>query len=250
LFGYNYITQSYKTITREGALKNILITGIGSGLGKALAELYHARGDRVYAIGRILPPSLAEEEHFFFQHCDLSDPHTIKAHVRPFLRGGSFDLVILNAGMLGEIKLLSETSLDEIHKVMDLNVWANKELIDLLGEEASVTQVVAMSSGAAVNGSKGWGAYALSKASLNMLLKVYAKEFPRIHFCALAPGVINTPMVRHIVEEVDEERFPSVKRLKDGPILTPRQGALRLIETFEKLKQYESGSFIDIREMD
>jgi NAD(P)-dependent dehydrogenase (short-subunit alcohol dehydrogenase family) len=110
--------------------------------------------------------------------------------------------------------------------------------------------VVGISSGAAVNGSKGWGAYSISKAALNMLLKVYAKEHTRTHFCALAPGVVDTPMVRHILNEADEKTYPSVARLKSGPILTPDAAAKRLFEAFAKLLEYESGSFVDVRKME
>ncbi len=230
-------------------VESVLITGIGTGLGRALAEAYLARGIRVYSIGRVCPRLLEEEDHLHFFHCDLKRTDEIKQKLHPLMRGNRFDLVILNAGMLGEIKPLATTGVDEIEEVMRLNVWANKELIDLIAKEAETKQIVGISSGAAVNGSKGWGAYALSKTSLNMLLKVYAKELPHIHFSTLAPGVILTPMVRHIIEETDEEVYPSVKRLKSGPIQSPKEAAENLIVTFQRLLEYESGSFVDVRTM-
>ena len=183
-------------------MKNILITGIGSGLGEALAREYLANGDTVYAIGRTFPKIFDNNPHFFFFPYDLSQTFMIKDEIKTFVKNHSFDIVILNAGILGEIQMLNQTNLEEIKEVMELNVWANKELIDTLNEYAHVKQVVGISSGAAVNGSKGWGAYSLSKAGLNMLLSVYAKELPEIHFTALAPGVIDTPMVQHIINKV------------------------------------------------
>jgi len=83
-----------------------------------------------------------------------------------------------------------------------------------------------------------------------MLLKVYAKEIPEIHFTALAPGVIDTPMVQHIIKNVNDEIYPSAKRLKEGDIRTAQKAAKLLIETFPKLLKYESGSFLDVRTMD
>ena len=83
-----------------------------------------------------------------------------------------------------------------------------------------------------------------------MLLKVYAKEMPDTHFTALAPGVIDTPMVQHIIHNVNDEIYPSAKRLKEGEIRTPQKAAKLLINTFPKLLAYESGSFVDIRTMD
>ena len=132
---------------------------------------------------------------------------------------------------------------------MELNVWANKELIDTLSSYAKVKQVVAISSGAAVNGSKGWGAYSLSKSSLNMLVNVYAKELPDTHFSALAPGIIRTPMVATIIEKVDDQVFPSAKKLKESHIQSPEEAAKNLLFTFPKLLTHESGSFLDVRTM-
>ena len=231
-------------------MKNILITGVSSGLGLALAEHYLTQGDRVYAIGKNLPKHLESNPHFFFFPYDLSETFMIRDTLQTFVKDHTFDTVILNAGVLGEIRNLQETSLNDIKNVMEVNVWANKELIDTLTIHAKyIGQVIGISSGAAVNGSKGWGAYSLSKSGLNMLLNLYAKEFPDIHFTALAPGVINTPMVQHIIETVNEKEFPTVKKLKEGEIQTPQLAAKRLIELFPKLLEYESGSFLDVRTM-
>jgi len=230
-------------------VQNILITGIGSGLGKALTHAFLEQGDKVYAIGREAPKAFDHDPHFFFFPYDLAETFTLQASVKEFIEDHHFDLVILNAGVLGEIRPLGQTDLEEIKEVMEINVWANKELIDALAKYSDVKQIVGISSGAAVNGSKGWGAYSLSKAALNMLMKVYAQEHSEIHFTALAPGVVRTPMVEHILETVDREKFPSAQRLAEGPIQTPEEAAERLILAFEKLKEYESGSFVDIRSL-
>ena len=231
-------------------MKNILITGVSSGLGEALAKTYLENGDNVYAIGKTTPKELNHYPHFFFFPYDLSKTFILQASIQEFVEKHSFDIVILNAGILGGIQELAKTDLMIAKEVMEINVWANKELIDLLSTHCHVKQIVGISSGAALNGSKGWGAYSLSKTALNMLLKVYAKELPDIHFTALAPGLIDTPMVRHIIENVDDQKFSSVKQLKEGDIRTPQQAAKLLINTFPKLLEYESGSFLDVRTMD
>ncbi|MBT8343105.1 MAG: SDR family NAD(P)-dependent oxidoreductase [Sulfurovum sp.] len=230
-------------------MKNILITGVSSGLGEALAKTYLENGDNVYAIGKTIPKKLDHYPHFFFFPYDLSETFMLRSTLKEFLIHRSFDIVILNAGLLGEIQTLSQTELHDIKNVMEVNVWANKELIDTLHENAQVKQIVGISSGAAVNGSKGWGAYSLSKSGLNMLLNVYAKELPEIHFTALAPGVIHTPMVQHIIDEVNDEVYPSAKKLKEGNIQTPQEAAKYLIALFPQLLTYESGSFLDVRTM-
>ena len=231
-------------------MKNIFITGVSSGLGEALASAYLTLGYTVYAIGRHSPKTLDTHPHFIFYAYDMSHTSKLKASTKDFIQGQHFEVAILNAGVLGNIQTLGNTKLNDIKEVMELNVWANKELIDTLNEFATVKQVVGISSGAAVNGSKGWGVYSLSKSGLNMLLNVYAKELPDIHFTALAPGVIKTPMVEHIIDNVDDAVFTSAKKLKEGHIQTPAEAAKLLIATFPKLLNYESGSFLDVRTME
>ena len=231
-------------------MANILITGVSSGLGKALVEAYLAKGDTVYGIGRTLPKKFDNHLHFFFFPYDFAETFMLQSTIKDYLAHKTFNTVILNAGVLGDIQTLEETELEHIKNVMQINVWANKELIDTLIKHAQfVGQVIGISSGASINGSKGWGAYSLSKSALNMLLKVYAKELPDIHFTSLAPGIIKTPMTDRIINEIDVKRFPSAKILKESHIQSPEEAAKNLIAIFPKLLQYESGSFLDVRTM-
>ena len=90
--------------------------------------------------------------------------------------------------MLGSLGDMSEAQLDDLKRVMDVNVWSNKTVLDALFARAfPVKQVVTISSGAAVNGNRGWRGYSISKAALNMLTRLYAAENPDTHFCARWP---------------------------------------------------------------
>ncbi len=228
-------------------MRKVMITGVSSGLGAALAERALEQGDQVYAVGRHDNKRFLNQAGYYFLPLDLSDVTMLRENLKEFVKGHAFDLVILNAGQLTEIKELSETSLEKIRRTMDLNVWANKQIIDTLDLHARPRQVVAVSSGAAVNGSKGWGAYALSKAALNMLIKLYAAEKPWTHFSAIAPGIVMTPMLEKILRITDPIRYPSIQRIKDGPIQTPEIAARRFIDACEKALEYPSGSFLDVR---
>ncbi len=223
---------------------NVFITGISSGIGKALALIYLENGYNVYGISRKQPKIRHENLHF--KAVDLSKVDTIDEIYEQFLPQ-NIELAILNAGILGDIKELTKTTLDEIRIVMDTNVWANKILIDLLIQN-NCKQVIAMSSGASVNGSKGWSSYSLSKSTLNMLIKLYAAE-SKTHFTAFAPGLIQTDMLGYITSQIDPEQFPSVQRLQESPKKTPMQCAQEIFEIAPKLLEYESGSFLDIRTM-
>mgnify|MGYP001361149969 CR=1 FL=1 len=231
-------------------MKRVLITGVSSGLGEALCELFLSSGAEVYGFSRRQQRKFDHYENFHFNHCDLSEPFLIDDAIKELLTDvHHLDLVILNAGVLGEIKDLDQLSVFEMKEVMEVNVWANKQLLDAIYKfHIVVDQVVAVSSGASVNGSKGWGAYSLSKAALNMLMKVFSSERPQTHFSAIAPGLIETYMLQHIIENVDPLAFPSVKRIKESPRQRPYEAAQRFYECMELVrKQYESGSFVDMR---
>lgn len=129
---------------------------------------------------------------------------------------------------------------------MEINVWANKLLLDwILPQPLEVAQVVAISSGASKRSGRGWGAYANSKAALDMLIATYAEERPRIHFSSLAPGIVDTDMQEHLRTEVDVERFPSVARpraARDGGAMpSPRKAGLRFAECLPRLLEHPFG---------
>ena len=231
---------------------NAFITGVGSGLGKALAEEFLNRGYKVFALSRKRPKDLEKRENFFFQECDLSVLEEVYPKAEKLLRqvGPNLPYAVLNAGVLGELKEMRNTPLKEFQEVFNVNLWSNKVLLDLFEDfqgRTKLGQVIALSSGAAVNCNKGWNAYSLSKAALNCLIKLYHWEFKRGHFTALAPGLIETPMLKKIIEEGDENRFPSVGRLKRSPKHTPQSAAKLLLEVFPNLVSFPSGSFVDVR---
>ncbi len=226
----------------------LFITGIGSGLGKALVDEALKRGYRVYAISRHMPKEF--EERIKFIRCDLQEIEKIYPCVHRLLKGiDSLDLVVLNAGILGKFGDIHNIPLYEIQSVMNINVWANKVIMDaLIDLKIPIKQVVGISSGAAVNCNRGWNAYSISKAALNCLLKLYAREMESTHITALAPGLVLTPMLEEVMEQ-DESKYPSIKRIKESPKRTPEEAAKLLFETFPKLLQFESGSFIDVRKI-
>ncbi len=224
----------------------IFITGIGSGLGEALAKLYLEAGEEVYAVSRFLPKSLQGFESLRFASLNLHSLEKIAPVVEELLADEEIDLAILNAGILGELKDMSETSIHEIETVMNLNVYANKVILDCL-KKCTVKQIVAISSGASVSGARGWNAYSLSKAALNMLIRLYAAEMPYTHLTALAPGLIETPMMEYILTHADRKKFPVVERLANSKRLDPMDAALLLSDNFAKLLEFPSGEYVDIR---
>lgn len=232
-------------------MKTTFITGTSSGLGRGLAEYLRRQGWRVYGCSRrgCDLPDVRD------RICDLTDYDNLPAALDALLGDvAALDLVVLNAGILGEVRNLTETPLEDLKQVMEVNLWTNKAVMDWLhGWGRPIDQIVMISSGAAVLGNKGWGGYALSKAALNMLARLYAHEFPQTHITAVAPGIIDTAMMDHLCEEADAETFTALKRLRQArgtdAMPGPLAAAERLISILPRLKDWPSGSFVDIREI-
>ena len=227
--------------------KNILITGCSSGLGLALTNYYLEKGFKVYGISRNKPE--IQNQNFIHISFDLSKILEIKTSLTTILKEiKNLDLVFLNAGMLGKIKILQELSIEEMQEVYSLNVYANKELLDIL-MQIDVKNIFIISSGASKTGYKGWGSYSLSKAGVNMLVNLYSNEMFNTKIIALAPGVIKTPMTDYIRFELDENIFTSAKKLNEGLVQTAFETAIKIDAFINRINEFETGSYVDIRQI-
>lgn len=231
---------------------SVFITGTSSGLGRGLAELYLQRGHTVYGLSR--RAAGIDSARFHEVRADLGELEGIGAALDELLGSTAPALAILGAGVLGEFKTMPDVSLAELRQAMDINVWANKLILDWFATHRAPEQIVLISSGASIKGHKGWSGYALSKATLNMLAQLYAHDLPDSHLLALAPGLVHTAMQEHISENVDSRAFPSVKRLQQAcgtPAMPTPEVAARLIaDALPGLReQLPSGSFADIRQL-
>ncbi len=233
---------------------SVLITGNSSGLGRGLTEVCLDRGWRVYGVSRRGCTGLDGDPHDV--RVDLADPDAVVPALERLLDGvAALDLAVLNAGVLGPIRDLAATPVATLEEVMRINVWANKRILDwFLERSLPVRRVVLISSGAAVRGHRGWGAYALSKATLNMLTQLYAHEFPDSQLLALAPGYVDTGMQAVLCDpgQTDATRFPSLQRLRaargTAAMPDPRTAAERILDLLPGLVDRPSGSFVDLRD--
>ena len=232
---------------------NIFITGNSSGIGLGLTNYYLAKGDHVWGCSRRGCP--IEHENLHDAKIDLCDFDKLGSALdRCEFPDDGFELIVLNAGKLGDLKDMSASSLDDLESIMNTNVWANKLLIDeLLTRQLCTDQIIAISSGAAVNGSRGWAGYSISKAALNMMILLYSRENEHLHFTAFAPGLVDTPMQDYIYNLEMTDELQAMQRLKDArytdAMPDPDTWAQRFDESLEKLKIFPSGSFLDIRKL-
>lgn len=234
--------------------KTIYITGVSSGLGHGLAKVYLDQGAVVYGCSRREPEDLVAQG-LHFKAIDLSNSGAGAALLSSQIQDvDRFDCVILNAAKLGKIRDMQDTPLADLRETMEINLWANKWILDtIFSKGRSVRQVVAISTGASRSGSRGWNGYSLSKAAFNMLVKLYAGEQLNTHFTSLAPGLVDTAMQDYLTGLPKDDRYPPLEILKSakGTESMPdgETCARKLIEAFPKLLRLESGSYADIRQL-
>jgi benzil reductase ((S)-benzoin forming) len=232
-------------------MATIFITGNSNGLGLGLTRYYLQQDANIYSISR--SPCPIDNPRLHQRQLDLSDLDSIPSALQSLLPK-QLDLVILNAGILGAIQDLADTDLQQVRQVMDINVWANKIIIDsLIKQGIQVRQLILISSGASVNGNRGWGIYSISKASVNMMAKLYATEMPDTHITAYAPGLVQTDMQEYLCHQVDTAKFPSIQRLVDAyhtdDMPDIDSAAQKIALSFPRCLDYPSGSFLDIRQL-
>jgi len=222
--------------------RSLLVTGVSSGIGYALAEEALRRDWQVWGLSRRCPETLVEcgLKH---QSVDFADSAALLEVLPRFLASApDWDLVVLSAATLGAFDDVARVTVADLQEAWNTNVLANKLLMDsLLSAGATLPQVVAVSSGAGLEPKRGLPGYCVSKAALNMLIRLYALELPASHLCLLLPGIVDTPMQGQLASRPDDERYPILRELKRrreaGQLVDPRHLASRLLDVYRQLPE-------------
>jgi short-subunit dehydrogenase len=183
-----------------------LITGAGSGIGRATALAFAEVGIDLALVGRSaekLNAVAAEARRAGVEAkaypLDLSVVNQVKAKIEAIATDfGNLDILVNNAGMGGTGDLLT-LSLEDWQQMINLNLTSVLQCIQgvLPGmRDRQNGMIINIASIAAHQAFPGWGAYSVSKAGLLCLSKVLAAE-ERAHgirVVTVSPGAVNTPI--------------------------------------------------------
>ncbi|RZJ39884.1 MAG: SDR family NAD(P)-dependent oxidoreductase [Brevundimonas sp.] len=183
----------------------ILITGGGSGIGKAMAEALHARGARVIIAGRrrdALEAVAAANPGMAYETLDVADAADVKAFAERIIAAHpALNVVINNAGIMVAEDLTAEpVDLDIAEQTLAINLLGpirlTAALLPHLKSKTSAT-VVTVSSGLAFVPLSATPTYSATKAAIHswsQSLRTQLKDTP-VRVVEWAPPAVATDLM-------------------------------------------------------
>lgn len=206
----------------EGKLA--LITGATRGIGAAVAESYAKAGCDLVLTGRNTSDLEAIDDivkHYGVNSTlvplDLKNFQSIDEMVFAIAqRFQKLDILVGNAGILGQLGPMTDPSPAAWQEVMDVNLMANWRLLKLcdpLLKKSPAGRAIFVTSGLGHRVVPYWGAYSVSKAALEMMVKMYAKEvettYPNLRVNLVNPGAVRTKMRAQAIPGEDPMTLPA-----------------------------------------
>lgn len=197
-----------------------LVTGAGSGIGRAVAETFAQEGAHVVSVGRTREKLDAAKQEagepgarLHPRALDVSDRTAAKALVAATVaQFGAIDILVNNAGVNVPRRALSELSMDDFDKIVQVNLngafYLIHEVLPIMRKRRDGL-IINVSSIAGLRGSDlGGAAYSASKFGMAGLGKTLGLEEGGngIRSCLIYPGEVNTPILdsRPVVPDADQ----------------------------------------------
>jgi NAD(P)-dependent dehydrogenase (short-subunit alcohol dehydrogenase family) len=217
--------------TSDGRLagKIALVTGASRGIGKAVAKLFAQEGAELVLIARTTGglEELDDEIRAINGKTSLLVPLDLREFeaidrlgAALYERFGRLDVLVGNAGDLGTLSPVGHIDPAEWQRVMDINLTANWRLLrslDPLLRQSEAGRAIFVSSSVGSQARPFWGTYSVSKAALEMLVKIYAEEIKQTKIRAnlIDPGRTRTGMRAKAYPGEDPKSLPTPEAIAE-----------------------------------
>jgi len=197
-----------------------VITGASRGLGREIARLYARAGARLVLVarGKSELEDVAQELNTVTEvlplAVDVSEESEWIAKAA-LSRFGQVDIIVNNASSIGPSPMprLEDYPWNELLSLFRINAVAPLHLIQLLLPQMVARRegvIINVSSDAGVEAYPGWGGYGASKAALEHISRVLAKELDGsgVRVYVVDPGDMDTEMHRRAEPGIDLSHLP------------------------------------------
>lgn len=201
--------------------KVALITGAGSGIGRATALLFATEGARVVVVDRVADGGLetakmvedAGDEAVFIQ-TDVSKSFEVERMVKETLvTYERIDILFNNAGIMGTMALTAELTEEDWDTVLDVNLKSV-----FLCSKNTIPAMLQQGNGVIINTASvhgmirvpGCPAYGASKAGIVLLTRQMAAEYARrnIRVNCICPGLIESGITAQYIPALELDYIP------------------------------------------
>ena len=216
--------------------KVALVTGAGSGIGRASAELFAAEGARVLAVDINAGPARETAEAIeaaggeaLALPTDVADDASVRAMAAAALeRFGRVDVLMSNAGILDSYEPAAETSDETWNRVLGVNLngmfFTARALIPQMLDNGGGA-IVNVASTAGLNGGNGGAAYTTSKHAVIGFTRQLCFDYARqgIRCNVICPGAVESGMTKEIFAAESAEVMKAVNSAPIGRWAQPEE---------------------------
>ena len=233
------------------------VTGAARGIGLAIALEFARAGATVLLLGRELAAVQAACESIRISvpgaqveafACDVSDPSSVRDAFQSIFRTYKrLHVLVSNAGVMDDA-LIDMVTPDQIERTFGVNTFGVlycSQYASRLIARSGGGSIINISSIMGTNGNAGQAVYSGSKAAVIGITKSLAKELARraIRVNAIAPGFIETDLVRSITPAKYQERLASIDMGRAGQ---PSEIANVALFLASDLSSYVTGQVIGV----
>lgn len=194
--------------------KAAIVTGAGTGLGKAIAVMFAREGAKVALNGRraeLLEKTLAEIQHAGGAGLVVAGDLTKAADVKRVIATtvehfGRLDVLVNNAGMIAERGAVGELSEDGFRKTVEGNLTSTflcskHALPELLKTRGNIVNIASL---AGLRGAPNLAAYGAAKGGVVILTKAMAVDYAAqgVRVNCICPAYVETDLNRRFLDEL------------------------------------------------
>ena len=231
------------TTRRSGNSKVVVITGASSGIGRAAAQAFAARGDTVVLLARsargleeVADDCRAAGGRVLAVPTDVSDEQAVRqAAARAVEEFGRIDAWV-NVAAVWSYGRFEDTPSDVFRQIVDTTLFGQVH-----AARAVLPQFRAQGYGVLVNVASLYGvlsspyvsAYVTSKwglVGLSEVLRQELRDAPGIEVCTVLPGAVDTPIYRHAANYIGRDIRPL------PPVSSPQRVARALVRAVDRPK--------------